>query len=300
MKALLHLTTLLHLALQAAPAAAWQPRYVLNAQQSAAMTELVVAGEITAVHTIAKAPKHAFNRRVLIKVTRVLKGSYKQSILEMRYVDAGHRGPVRLTPKMKRLFYLNRDISGTFFRSVNRDAGVGEDSPANRKKVAAARGCCKWKQHAHGVRLMVLPGKPGYKRGEQIELTAWVLHEGSSTVQWTRVPWPKSKMTWAELQVTLGKQKIKPRPIPWAKKSNIEKAAKQDKPYTETMPPGTLLPYYLQRINTADSGYGYKERLGSVHYPMTKAGRYKITVKLHHVIKQAPLLVSNPVTVEIK
>ena len=69
---------------------------------------------------------------------------------------------------------------------------------------------------------------------------------------------------------------------PYLKKGTDSRSLETEQQlFDVTLEQREIFPLFVDRLTSAESGWGYKERLDFGYYPMTRPGRYRITVTAH-------------------
>ena len=133
-------------------------------------------------------------------------------------------------------------------------------------------------------------------------LDGWVLYRNMSTAPlvFSYKEWPPEEHTRWILEVTREGQVVPPTPHPHLTKDEIvDYFSKHGHAFEMTLAPGEVFALPLQRLNSAEAGWGYKQRIGFQFWPLEEPSEYTITVE-DRAFPDRPALEMPPVKVRVR
>jgi hypothetical protein len=248
-----------------------------KAEVAAAIADVIVVGEVTAREKDGTAT---------VTVSTVMKGVKKVGdSLRIRGVTWASLGDRCSNPPIdvgKRFVFLLWSPAGKLAAHflVDGHGGVAEATTANEKTfrdaLAKAHPRSAWSTKGDVSSMLVLDPDP-----DEGEVDVFVLFRnvGAKSLAWKYTAWPRATQTKCVLSIVnvATKQKIAARGVPIAKKDIEDYFGKNNRKWEANIEPGTAQLFRLPRITTAKSGWGYKEELGFVFYPVAKPGAHEVS-----------------------
>lgn len=247
------------------------------------------------------------NRTATLTVVDVLKGdaTTRQSIdvtgtVHEALHDRCSGTPIEATRRY--LFALWKPLGGSkAFVLVHPHAGVVAHAPAIEKQwrdaLARPQPASAWRAQPSGlVAQLVLAPDPG-------EVGLFVILRNAKTAPLTldMKSWPRTAMSHCKLAITnlATKQKLAPRPVPIPPADIAKYFTRNPRAYKATLAPGESWVVRLDRITTAAAGWGYKEDLGFVFYPVAKAGDHTIAATCWNHVRRNSKVETGAITVPL-
>ena len=245
-----------------------------------AMSDAVVVGKVTQVERVTRPLS-----TVTVQVERSLLGDLSGSI-EVE-VDHGWQAGDRV------IVHLTR-VRGAYKAVLDGTATHTPELEAER--VTQLKAKPGWSAPVGGLSTALAIEKPQYAPKD--EINAYVVYrnvsEGPLTLK--NREWPLDEHTRVELVVTRDGEPVPSVPHPHVTKKDIDDYfSKHGNHFEIELAPGESFAWGLQRINSAEPGWGYKERQGFRYWPMDAVGTYTVVAK--DVLRG---MVSPAVTVEVK
>jgi len=241
---------------------------------------------------------------VVVHVERTLKGTAPGPTLRLGLAERGRDSFVPTKGARFALFLsAPRTPADPHWRLLDeRDAALPA-TPASLEKVLPhlAHPCCAWREGAAGVRAALLPdadGKLTFRPGDEISLRVFLQNHGTAPVTLTAVHWPRAAMTHAELTVTRARAPVAAHRIDWLGDAEIAKYFSRLEPWRGALDPGGATVHHLQRISSAERGWGYKEDIGFVWYPLDP-GDYEVSAVLKHAVAEADEITAGPIRLTV-
>lgn len=261
-----------------------------------ATADLVVIADIAELRNLA----------AKLAVIDVLKGDATagQSIDVIGTVHAGLHDRCRGTPieaKRRYLFALWKPMGASpAFTLVHAHAGVVAHAPVIEKQwrdaLARPQPISAWRPQPSGLvaQLVLAPGP---------EVGLFVILRNAKTAPLTLdlKSWPRTAMSHCKLAITnvATKQRIAPKAVPIPPADIAKYFTRNPRAYKATLAPGESWVVRLDRITTAAAGWGYKEDLGFVFYPVAKAGDHTIAATCWNFIRRNSKIETGAITVPL-
>jgi len=258
--------------------------HVLDIRTRTAMADQVVVAKVSSVAQVPGTSfKSALNHRATLEVVATIKGKPPGGPIALHYYWATQSpSPIYLEKNKTYLFFLIKKLRREPFRRViDRYDGAIAATPDHRKSVelAAKDSCCQWRDNG-GIRILVMTERLNILEHET-NLIVYAQNLSGKPAASQRVNWPRNRMTHAALDIRRAGKRVPARSVPWLNNSDLRKHFGRNKPFRSSLRHGDYTLMHLQRIRSAKSGWGYKQRLGFKYYPGMSAGEHlvRITVK---------------------
>jgi len=206
--------------------------------------------------------------RAILRIDKVLRGEVPTGTLELS-MDGDHR------KVGDRLLVHLALRSGTW--SGLRDGTAIHTDALEAERVAQIAVAADWSKEASGWKatIAVTP----YKATVGDEIDAYVIYRNVSDElqSFSYREWPpESHCKWT-LQVSRDGEPIGPKPHPHLTPEEIaDYFSKHGHQFEIELKPGETFAFPLQRINSAEAGWGYKQRIGFQYWPLESAGTYSV------------------------
>jgi hypothetical protein len=248
------------------------------------------ADVIAAVRVLSVPPATLDQRpgRVESLLLRTFKGS-----------PAGRRVTIALEPFERELLYrLSPGVEVVVFLAAGRTAGdyrlteptlLPHGEAMVRRLTEAVAHVPAWSDPSDGLAAIIVPGHEPpaaedrdpvrYRVGEAIILWAGYRNVSRRDVVLRYRDWPLESHTHWDLSVErVGAGSVGPLPHPHVDETSIRDFfSRNPHRFEVSLRPGETFFLYLDRINSAEAGWGYKERLGFRYYRMAVPGEYAIS-----------------------
>ncbi|MEE9271424.1 MAG: hypothetical protein V3V49_14315 [Candidatus Krumholzibacteria bacterium] len=244
--------------------------------------------DVIVVSVVERAPDFAVRRShetAKIRVLEVLKGELEQDTLTVQ-LHPNHPRALGLWKAGKRyIVFLTRHLEGRERFEVMLDGTSSFDKKSARSIRSAAPRVPRWSGSQHGLASLLIPEKFDLDPGENLDLWIGYRNVTQHDIVLSYRNWPLESHTYWDLRVESDSRgTIAPRSHPHVSQSDIvEYFSANPHDFELTLEPGESYFFPLSRVNSAEHGWGYKERLDFKYYPITDPGRYSIIAVGHHV-----------------
>lgn len=253
------MVTLLFALLQ--PAAGYS-RMHLPEVVATAQADAIVVATIVSVDSPAR-----WQQKAVIQVERSLLGTAPDR-LEVLF-DAG--------PQQGQTWIVHLvEVDGAWKALLDGTSPHSAELEAQRKEQIAARP--SWPAPVDGWSAVLVLGSPAMAPTEQLD--AWVVYRNLSdqTQSLAYQEWPKAEHCHWTLTVTRDGTEVAPLAHPHLTEAEITAYfSAHGNSFQQDLKPGESFALPLQRINSAEPGWGYKQRLGFRYWPMAEPGTYAIS-----------------------
>ena len=235
----------------------------------------VAQAEAIVVGRIRHAPDSFGRRTIEVDVERVLKGPLRPGRRPLHVPelwDACHGGPLRVSSP--HVFFLtNGDV-------IRLDGTTPLEAARIREIESLVAATPGWSPSREGMQVLAVPAAYEVKTGDDIDV--WVLFRNASAapLMLRYREWPPDRHTYWRLEIADENDVAIPwRPHPHLKKGEIEDFfSRHGHTFEQALAPDEVFPLYIDRINSAKAGWGYKQRLGFGYYPIERPGRYRVSL----------------------
>jgi hypothetical protein len=167
------------------------------------------------------------------------------------------------------------------FHVVDENGGVAAYSVASEKLYRDALA----KQHPHSAWKIAgdiatrLVRSPSPSNQGDVDLFVVLRNIGTKPVEYTYREWPRAAQSRCALTIvnTETKKRIAPKRVPIANKDITDYFSKAARTWQTAIAPGDAYLHHLYRVTTAQRGWGYKQELGFLYYPVATPGEHVIT-----------------------
>lgn len=247
----------------------------------AAVADLVVSGEVTAiVDDVAS-----------VKVGKVLKGAAKVGdVVQLRgasfasdMMRCGGLG-IEVGKSFAFLLWVPAGQLGAH-HVIDQHAGVLEVAQEQKLREALAKGHphSAWRVKGDVATMLVLEPTPA--NADDVDVFVVLRNIGAKPKTYRFAAWPRqtqTKCTLAIVNVETKKQ-VAAKPVPIAQKDIATYFKRNDRKWEAPIAVGTAQLMRLFRVTTAKQGWGYKEELGFVYYPIEKPGAHAVAADCWNV-----------------
>lgn len=226
------------------------------------LADAIVVAKVTSVEPVGR-----YVATTVLDVQRVLTGDLEPGPLT---ADLEHR----FAPEDRALVHLARRGDGW----VGLAGGTAPYTPpleTQRKRQLANR--APWSETRGGWKAALALDPAEARVGQHID--AWVVFRNTSSSAQTLeyAEWPPEAHTHWTLQITRDGGPIEPKPHPHVSPAEIEQHfSAHGHAFELEVGPGEAFPLVLTRIESAEPGWGYKQRLGFRYWPLEEAGTYAV------------------------
>jgi hypothetical protein len=242
----------------------------------------VAAADAIVVARVERQPE-GFDRQPLeVDVERSLKGSLSTGRRALIVPPTWWLcGGARLARGTRYLFFLNQ-VDRQFELSLDGSAPYERANVADVESRIASTP--RWSTPRDGLSVLAVPSAYGVKLGEEVALYVLYRNASKAPVTLRYRDWPLATHSYWSLDVMPDEgSPIAREPHPHVSTQDIEDYFSHNgHTFEVALAPNEVFPMFVDRINSAEPGWGYKERLDFGYYPLRKAGRYRITVTGHH------------------
>ncbi|MFQ5511419.1 MAG: hypothetical protein ACE5EO_06175 [Candidatus Krumholzibacteriia bacterium] len=286
------------LCLAAAVVNAYDRRYLpLNAAVGVADVIVVAAVEAAPDGSVRHDRESA-----AIRVLEILKGDVTSDRLTVSLHPGHWRALGRWNAGDRHIVFLRepRPAAGRMME-VMLDGTCPYEASTARSVRFAADELPSWSGSQRGVATLLVPEKFRVDPGEDIDLWIGYKNVTSRDVVLSYRNWPLESHTYWELWVESDAAgTVSPVSHPHVSPAEVTEYFSTNPHLFElTLEPGQTYFFPLLRVNSAEHGWGYKERLDFKYYPMKAPGRYSITALGHHV-RRDTMTRAEPLQVWIK
>jgi len=146
----------------------------------------------------------------------------------------------------------------------------------------------RWSVPVHGLSVLLRPTRFIYHHNRDINLFFMVknVSKDDITIQYSNYPLKNNTYWKLNIRNVDGKLLV-PQQHPNLTETSIEQYFSQHGYNSSAViRPGEIFPYRLQRVNSAKTGYGYKERLNFMYYPINTSGLYRISASVYNLYNE--------------
>ena len=260
--------------------------------------------DVVVVAVVDRVPEFAVrraNETVDIRVVDVLKGDTPGDRITAQLIPNHWRALGPLVRGKKYIVFLREVFDGTQRFEVMVDGTLAFNRKTARSIRSAAERMPGWSEAQRGLATLLVPEKFKVKTGEHLDLWVGYKNVTGRDVVLTYRDWPLDSHTYWELWVESESEgTITPISHPHLSRSDIvDYFSANAHHFDMTLEPGETYFFPLIRVNSAEQGWGYKERLDFKYYPMKAPGRYSIIALGHHV-RRDTLTRAEPLQVWVK
>ena len=220
-----------------------------------------------------------------VEVISLLKGAIEVRSLTLRMDPLIDHGPERLVADRRYILFLSQNNRSASAFELMSDGTRPYEEAAADQIAAAVELMPQWSRPERGVAMIAVPEKFTYKLGEAINLIVGYKNLSAAEIVLRYRDWPLDVHSHWTLNILSQRGGIvPPTPHPHLSRGEItEYFSKHGNSFTMPLKPGQSFFIHVDRINSAEQGWGYKERLDFKYYPITEPGRYSIVVTGHNL-----------------
>jgi len=266
-----------------------------------AVADVVVTGEVTLVH----------DGVATVKIATALKGAGKGTSVgddvQLRgatLASESRCGGVPIEVGKRYVFLLWAPIGQLgAYHVVDEHAGVADATTANEQKfrdaLAAGHPHSAWHVKGDAATMLVLGPSPATKG--DVDVVVVLRNIGAKPKPYRFAAWPRQTQTKCMLSVvnTATNKRVVAKPVPIAQKDISAYFSKHDRKWETKIAVGGAQLLRLQRITTAKPGWGYKEELGFVSYPIETPGAHAVSAECANVFGVGTRAVTAAVTLTL-
>ena len=158
-----------------------------------------------------------------------------------------------------------------------------------------------WSKPIHGISVLLRSTHQDYEEGQDIDVVFFFKNTSQEPVSIPYRGYPVDTMTYWSLDMRRGdNHRIDPIPHPHLTPKDIDNyALKHTRKYSMIVAPGEISSRVLNRINSAEQGWGAKENLNYAYYTMDTPGVYMISAEGHNMW-QGDLLKTKSIRIRIQ
>jgi hypothetical protein len=220
-----------------------------------------------------------------VEVISLLKGAVGGRSLTLRMNPFLDHGPERLVADRRYILFLSQNNRSASAFELMSDGTRPYEEAAADQIAEAVKLMPRWSRPGRGVAMIAVPEKFTYKLGEAINLMVGYKNLSAAEIVLRYRDWPLDAHSHWTLEIrSQGGGIIPPTPHPHLSRGEItEYFSRHGNSFTMPLKPGQSFFIHVDRINSAEPGWGYKERLDFKYYPITERGRYSIRVTGHNL-----------------
>jgi hypothetical protein len=224
-----------------------------------------------------------------------LKGELPKGAFTVQLDEFHVRALGALKPGQEYLFFLRavRDKPGS--REVMLDGTQLLTSEAVEEVASLVTLTPPWSEPQEGISTVLVAERYRIKAGEDLNLYVGYRNVSGRAITLRYRDWPLDTHTHWELIVTsVAGDRIAAAKHPTLTPESInDYFSKNPKSYDVTLEPMQEHFYPVQRVNSAEPGWGHKETLDFKYYPITQLGSYEIAAVVHNLHNGADLRTGN-------
>jgi hypothetical protein len=257
-----------------------------------AVADVVVSGEVTAIA----------DGVATVKVTSTLKGAPGNELqLRGAMIEMNRCGGLRVEIG-KRYVFLLWAAAGqlTAYHVIDQYGGVLDAASEQKARDALAKG------HPHSawlvkgdVATMLVLEPPDAK--DEVDVSVVLRNIGAKPKTYRFASWPRQTMTKCTLSITNTEtnKRVAAKAVPIAQKDISTYFTRNSRKWETKIAVGAAQHVRLDRITTAKPGWGYKEELGFVYYPIETAGAHSVSAECANVFGVGTRALTSAVTLTL-
>jgi len=217
------------------------------------------------------------------RVVDTLKGQLPAT-LSVVVVDAhglfgGVPGPWR--PGLRLLAFLGRDPRGGWTLLPGDTVPFSEAGDHTLRSLLAR--LPRWSPPQGGLATILLPDRMELTAADPMDLWMGYRNDSGRPLKLAYRDWPPERRSYWTLEIRPPDGRVvTPLSHPHVSPEEIKAFFSQHgNTFSHVLAPGESFFLVLDRINSAEPGWGYKERLGFRYYPLVGPGRYEIRAQGH-------------------
>lgn len=215
-----------------------------------------------------------------VEVISLLKGAVKERSLTLRMDPFLDHGAERLVANRRYILFLSQNGQAPSAFELMRDGTRPYEEAAADQIATAVKLMPRWSQPKGGVAVIAVPENFTYKLGEAINLMIGYKNLSAAEIVLRYRDWPLDVHSHWRLDIrSQDGGVLPPSPHPHLSNDDItEYFSRHGNSFRMPLKPGQSFFIHIDRINSAEQGWGYKERLDFMYYSITKPGKYSISV----------------------
>jgi hypothetical protein len=239
-----------------------------------AVADLAIVGQVTALQ----------NGIATVRISRALKGRAAAGEVIQVHVGTTTNPLMRCYPKGLAVgtsyVLLLWSPAGklTSYDPIDDIGGVADPSAEKVYADALAERYPRspWKRNQDLMTQLVLNPLPAHEG--DIDLFVVFRNIGAKTIEFRYQDWPIASKSKCALEVVNAatRGKVAAKDVPIAKADITDYFSKNGRKYDVSIEPGASYLFFLFRITTAQRGWGYKEELGFLYYPISTPGIHTV------------------------
>lgn len=259
----------------------------LDLEFAAALADQIVIGKVTKIIS---------SDQVVVNVVKELKGK-KSEVINIKGVYTTQKS--RFEPCQSAIasvgsnliFFLSKKESGDQYqRTIDWNDGALEAIPKIQEKILHILenkgSSSNWKSFDNLFSIRLVSKKLRYKEIENIDLDLVFRNISSHAQDFKYRTWPPENHTFCDLEISSDGNLIKGEPVPIERSAIVDYFSKHGPKFDFKIEPMQTHHFYLDQINFAKPGWGYKERTGFKFYPL-KQREYSISTRCHNFFKNS-------------
>ena len=258
-----------------------------------AVADVVVTGEVTAIA----------DGVVTAKVVSALKGAPGGEVqLRGATLSVGRCGGLQVEVGKRYVFLLWAPVGElTAYHVLDEHAGVLDAASERQAKDALAKGHphSAWLVKGDVATMLVLEPRPA--NADDVDVAVVMRNIGAKPKPYRFAAWPRQTQTKCTLAITNSEtnKRVAPKAVPIAQKDISTYFKRNPRKWETTIAVGAAQQLRLFRITTAKVGWGYKEELGFVFYPVAKPGAHSVSAECANVFGVGTRAVTGAVTLTL-
>jgi len=269
--------------------------YRLSLSECVALADDVISGQVLKIiPNPQKAEKQ--NAIATIKVNYSFKNKILEKEIKIKYETAiGIKpSPIVLNENQTYLFFLLDKFTGEdenrlidkYDGAILLNSVINSEIPNILKQSLSS-----WKTNSNGLRTKIFSDKYVYEIEDDINLKLFIMNFSDTSIFLEFSDWPLDKHSYCSLKLKNEDYIINSKKIDWLTINDITNYFSQHgKNHKIELMPGMFHIIYLNKINSAAKGWGYKENLNFEYYPTIKLGKYTVSVEIHNISTLNPIL----------
>lgn len=258
-----------------------------------AAADVVVSGEVTAIA----------DGVVTMRVAKALKGAPGGEVqLRGANLDFGRCGGLVVEVGKRYVVLLWAPVGAlTAYHVVDQYGGVLDAANEQKAVTALAKGHphSAWLVKGDVATMLVLEPSPA-NQGD-VDVAVLMRNIGTKPKPYRFSSWPRQTQTKCTLAITNNEtsKRVAAKPVPIAQKDISRHFSRNPRKWESKIAVGEAQHLRLFRITTAQQGWGYKEELGFVFYPVEKPGAHSVSAACANVFGLGTRAVTGAVTLTL-
>ena len=260
-----------------------------------AVADVVVSGEVTAISDGVATVKVVASIKGAPGAEVQLRGATIRSKLERcggLPIEIGKRYVFLLWAAVGQL---------TAYHVIDPYGGVLDAASEQKAKDALAKGHPHSAWHVKGDVATMLVLEPSPANKDDVDVAVMLRNIGAKPKTYRFAAWPRQTQTKCTLAITNNEtsKRVAAKPVPIAQKDISTYFTRNPRKWESKIAVGEAQQLRLFRITTAKQGWGYKEELGFVFYPIEKPGAHSVSAECANVFGVGTRAVTGAVTLTL-